>query len=91
MYGKSNVKRSVSQNKSRTQRIEQLKQMYRKGMDMNTPSASGREESGGGDGLLRGGDSTGSGAQGPDEVEKLLEWTNALDFNEPLLTLTPPL
>lgn len=72
-YGKSSTKCPVSKSetKSRAQRIEQLKQMYRQGMDINT-GAGGRPPEHGPENRER-------GMEVPDEVEKLLEWTNNLD------------
>ena len=83
IYGKPGTKQpsSVPQTKSRSQRIEQLKQMYRKGMGvegdelMEPESDKGRES----------GDLT----EAPDEVEKLLEWTNTLD--EQMINQASPL
>ena len=66
--------------KSRTHRVEQLRQMYRKGMDVeNTVPKESDLEGGEREAVTSG--------EPEDEVEKLLEWTNTLD--EQVLTASP--
>lgn len=77
-YGKSSVKRkTASQTKSRAQRIEQLKQIYRRGMDIDSPCSVredvAKERRGEGEEL--------------DDVDQLLQWTENLD--EQVLNTTP--
>lgn len=67
-YGKSNTKpNSVLKTKSRSQRIEQLKQMYRRGMERN------------GSDKVKEGEESGEVESGLEDVDQLLEWTQNLD------------
>ena len=66
-YGKSN-KKSQAQAKSRAQRIEQLKQMYKRGLDIDDANQGLPN-----DHEVRGGEVE------QDEVDQLLQWTRDLD------------
>ena len=82
-YGKPTTKRkthTVSQDKSRAQRIEQLKQMYKRGMEIDTGprGMSEREEER---------EESGVDGEGADEVDQILQWTQNLD--DQVLSTTP--
>ena len=67
-YGKSNTsKKSQAQAKSRAQRIEQLKQMYKRGLDIDCADHGLPTDD------VRGGEVE------QDEVDQLLQWTQDLD------------
>lgn len=74
-YGIPSAKRkthTVTQDKSRARRIEQLKQIYKRGMEIDTGMSKARDmgeerEEGRVDG------------ESGDEVDQLLQWTQNLD------------
>lgn len=80
-YGKSRV--SAPQVKSRSQRVEKLKQMYKRGMDIDTAPTNTDQA------VTREGEGEGEDSGEEEQVDQLLKWTENLD--EQVLSTTPVL